>query len=403
MAPTMLDGVCVLDLTTFLAGPFATQLLSDLGADVIKVESQQGDSSRNIPPHFVGGDSVYFHAVNRTKRSIQLDLKHDAGREAFLRLVRGADVVFENFRPGVMERLGLSQDVLSEANAQLITCSLSGFGADSPHADRPAYDAMIQAMAGPMSLTGHPGQPPARMGLPMGDLAAGMYGAMATVAALRSRDHGGGGEHLDVAMFDCQIALLGYQAAYYLASSEVPGPQGAGHVSIPTYRTFLCADDRYVMVTANTEKMWTKMCEALELSHLVTDERFTTNAQRLRHREELWPILEERFCQIPSTTAVETLSGVGVPIAPVNTVADALADQQVAHRELIWRLAAGGEHTVEVPGNPIRTARGSVRQPDAATVGSPLGADTSEVLKSLAGLSDDQIADLQGQGVAGPF
>ncbi len=394
-----LEGIRVLDLTSFLAGPYGSQILADAGAEVIKVEAPAGDSSRSMPPYFVGGQSVYFHTVNRNKRSVVLDLKRSEAVEAFFRLVEGSDVVIENFRPGVMDRLGIGLASLREQYPQLITCSISGFGGDGPHRDVPAYDAVIQAWTGGMSLTGHPGAPPARMGIPVGDLAAGMFGAMGILGALVRRGRTGQGDHVDVAMYDAQIALLGYQVSYYLHSGEVPGPQGAGHLSIPTYRTFLCADDAYVMVTANTERMWQGMCVALDVPDLVDDPRFVDNAARLTHQEELWPLLEASFRMVPSGEVVDRLRASSVPVAPVNDIARALADVQVAARAMVVDLArVDGEH-VKVPGNPIKAS--GMRSEDAFRFPSMLGEDTRTMLRDVGGLSDAEVDALLVSGAAG--
>jgi CoA:oxalate CoA-transferase len=394
MGECLLEGVRVLDLTQFLAGPFGSQILADLGADVVKIEPPKGDSSRHIAPHFVAGDSAYFHAVNRSKRSVVLDLKSGQGRELFLRLVETHDVVFENFRPGVMGRLGLDWETLRERNPRLIGCSISGFGQDGPRRDQPAYDAMVQALAGGMSLTGHPGAPPARLGLPVGDLAAGMYAAVAIAAALLRRERTGEGDYLDISMFDCQIAMLGYQATYYLHSGEVPGPQGAGHVSIPTYRCFKCADDRWVMVTASTERMWVAMCEALELDDLLADPRFATNALRLQHRQALWERLESRYAELLSARVVDLLARVAVPVAPVNDVARALSDPQVSARNMVIHLDGPDGATVGVLGNPIKSASSATALSMPATFPPRLGADTEAVLRERARATHAEILEL---------
>jgi len=398
---TMLAGVRVLDLTTFLAGPFSTQILTDMGAEVIKVESREGDHARTIPPHFVRGDSAYFHTVNRTKASAQLDLKHPDGVEVFLAMVRGADVVIENFRPGVMARLGLSAERLLETNPRLVVCSISGFGQDGPRRDAPAYDAMVQALSGSMSLTGHPGSPPTRMGLPIGDLAGGMYGALGILGALIRRDRTGRGERIDVSMFDAQVAMLGYQATYYLHSGEIPGPQGAGHVSIPTYRSFRCRDDRYVMVTANTERMWHGLCTALGIERLLEVPAFRTNADRLRNAEALWRELEPAFADVASIDAVAALEAHGVPVGAVQDVAQALADDQTSARSMVVELPGEGGDSMRVPGNPIKAA--SMRPESGYRLSPALGADTGRVLRDVAGLDEPAIRALQEAGVAGPF
>lgn len=399
--PLFLRGVRVLDLTTFLSGPFSTQLLSDLGADVIKIESSSGDSSRRIPPHFISGASAYFHAINRNKKSIQLDLKNPDGLAAFLRLVKTSDIVIHNFRPGVMDRLGLTPERLEEANPSIVSCSISGFGETGPRRNLPAYDAMIQAWAGGMSLTGHPNSPPSRMGIPIGDLAAGMYAAVGVIAAYASAQQIGRGAHIDVSMFDSQLALLVYQAAYYLHSGEDPGPQGAGHLSIPTYRSFLCGDGAYIMITANTEGMWRALCQVLELSQLPEDPRFATNAKRLESTHELWRILEPAFYARESAELVEQLLEAGVPAARVNTVGEALADKQTEAREMIVSLPTHDGQSVKVTGNPIKSV--GARTNSDFVAASPLGTDTDDILLNLAGYTPKQVEELRASGAIGPF
>lgn len=398
-----LTGVRVLDLTTFLSGPHATQILSDLGADVVKVESRAADSSRSIPPYFVDGDSVYFHSTNRTKRSIQLDLKTEAGRRTFQALAASVDVVIDNFRPGVMERLGADHESLRSQNARMITCSISGFGDGNQWSDRPAYDAIVQALSGGMSLTGHKGGPPARMGIPIGDLGAGVYAALAISAALYRRDRHGVGEHIEISMLDCQVALLSYQAAYYLHSGVEPGRQGSGHVSIPTYRSFECADGEYIIVTANTDDMWRSLCRAIGREDLVEDPRFATSAQRLMNRESLSVELESAFSRLTMKQALELTIGEGVPAAPVNTVGAALSQDVVRSREMVVTLKGSDGHSVSVPGNPIKTAGDGVRPSEAMRFPPRAGQDTDAVLAELLGLSQDEIAALRAEGAAGPF
>lgn len=396
-----LEGVRVLDLTTFLSGPFGTQLLSDMGAEVIKVEARAGDSSRHIPPHFVSGASAYFHAVNRNKKSVQIDLKSEQGIALLLKLVKVSDILVHNFRPGVMDRLGLTVERLEQVNPKLVSCSISGFGETGPRKNIPAYDAMIQAWSGGMSLTGHPGAPPSRMGIPIGDLAAGMYAALGCVAALAASRQSGTGAHIDVAMFDSQLALLVYQAVYYSISKEVPGPQGAGHLSIPTYRSFLCGDDAHVMVTANTEGMWRALCQVLGLTELVDDPKFSTNADRLQNARALWAILEPAFAQRTSSNVVEELLAAGVPAARVNSVADALADEQTRARNMMVALPTHDGEVVDVPGNPVKSA--GMRPDHDFRAAAPLGADTTGVLRSLAELSEVEVTALREAGVVGPF
>ena len=279
-----LGDVRVLDLTQFLSGPYGTMILADLGADVIKVEPPSGELSRTIPPNFAGGDSSYYLSVNRNKRSVVADLKTAEGLTLVRALAAKADIVVENFRPGVLKRLGLDYEALAKVRPSLIWCSISGFGQDGPWRDLPAYDMVVQALSGGMSLTGDPDGEPVRAGIPLGDLSAGMYGVIGMLAALHERDRTGKGRWVDIAMFDCQLSMLSYQAAYFLQSGQVPGRQGSGHDSIPTYRCFAASDGVSVVVTANTEKMWCSLAQVLGVPELTHDPRFATNADRFTNR-----------------------------------------------------------------------------------------------------------------------
>src|ERR1700722_7479425 len=294
--PALAD-IRVLDLTQVLSGPFCTQMLADLGAEVIKVEGPTGDIARGMPPSFVGNDSTYYIAINRNKRSVVLDMKAAAGSAAVRRLALASDIVIENFRPGVCERLGLSAEKLREEKPSLIWCSISGFGQDGPYRDKPAYDMIVQALSGGMSLTGEPGRPASRAGVPIGDIAAGMYAASAIMAALYRRTSTTRGDLIDISMLDCQAALLSYQAAYYLHSGKVPSRQGNGHDSIPTYRAFVAGDGTEIVITANTERMWQGLCRVLGLPDLADNPKYKTNFERYENRVEPWPILEAAFLQ----------------------------------------------------------------------------------------------------------
>jgi CoA:oxalate CoA-transferase len=393
-----LAHVKVLDFTQFLAGPFCTQILADLDADVIKVESTAGDMTRRVEPHFAGQNSAYFWSLNRGKRSVVLDLKHPHGRALALELARAADIVVENFRPGVMERLGLGYDELSAANPGLVYCAISGFGQTGPLREHPAYDAVVQAMAGTMSINGEPGRPPVIIGPPVGDIAAAMYGAIASLAALQKRADTGKGQYIDVAMLDSQLTLLSYHAAYYLLSGVVPVAQGRRHVSIPTYRSFVCADGADVFVTANTERMWQALCRVLGLEELTSDERFVTNADRLLNKEELWKILEEGFSTRPAEAWVTALTNAGVPAARINTVDRALAEPQVAARKMVVSAADSAGNEVGVIGNPIKLAGVASQQRPRVP---ELGEHTAEVLAEVLGLTPVEIDALREKGVVG--
>jgi crotonobetainyl-CoA:carnitine CoA-transferase CaiB-like acyl-CoA transferase len=388
--------VTVLDLTQFLAGPYTTQVLADLGATVLKIESRQGDMTRGVAPHFVGDNSAYFWSLNRGKRSVVLDLKDERGRELFLELVERSDILFENFRPGVMDRLGLGYEALHERNPGLVYCAISGFGQTGPLRDRPAYDAIVQAMSGTMSLTGEPDRPPVIIGPPVGDIVAGLYGGLAALAALADRERTGEGRYIDVAMLDSQLALLSYHAVYYLFSGVTPVAQGRRHVSIPTYRSYACADGVDVFVTANTERMWGLLCEALGVPELRDDPRFAINADRLAHKQELWEILEERFATRPAAEWAEALMVAGVPASRINTLESAFAAPQVAAREMVVPAVDRDGATTEVVASPIKMT--GHQQVSPAYVPA-LGEDTADVLVSLLGRELSEIEELAAAGV----
>lgn len=391
-----LSDLLILDLTLYMAGPYCTQILGDLGARVIKIERETGDYTRTLPPHFVKGNSAYFHSLNRNKESVVLDLKETRGRDLFLRLVQEADIVFENFRPGVMERLGLDYPQLAEANPRIVLCSISGFGQDGPYRERPAYDMIVQALSGSMSLTGEPGRRPVRLGIPLGDLAAGMFSAIGALAAFVESKASGLGQHIDVSMLDCQINMLSYPAVYYLVADDLPGPQGRGHISIPTYRSFTCADNVDVIVTATTEKMWKSLCQMLGIPELIDDPRFITNEDRHRNKEVLWEQLDAAFLQRTSQEWLQQLQEFDVPAAPVNTVDRALTDRQVQHRNMVVTAHHRDGDTMQLLGNPVKMSRTPGR---ACNWPPDLGEHTRLVLQDLLGITPDDIAALEADGI----
>jgi len=413
-----LKGLRVLDLTQFLSGPYATMILGDLGAEVIKVEPPAGELSRTIPPHFIDGDSAYFLSTNRSKRSLVLDLKKADGVAVLRRLALECDVVVENFRPGVLERLGLSYTALAVLKPALIWCSISGFGQDGPYRDHPAYDMIVQALSGGMSMTGLPDGPPVRAGIPIGDLSAGMYSVIGVLAALHECKETGRGRQVDIAMLDCQVSMLCYQAAYYLHSGAVPGRQGSAHDSIPTYRTFIAGDGHSVVVTANTERMWQDMARVLGMAAAIDDPRFVDNQTRFAHRHALWALLDEAFLAAEAHTWVERFKHASIPVALVNTLDLALSDPQVMHRQMVLDLEKeDGRATVRVVGNPVKFASGPAADADAdadvQTQPQPhpqprpetyrypptLGQDNAAILKDILGYSDAEIAGFEQAGV----
>lgn len=383
-----LAGVRVLDLTQFLSGPYCTQILADMGAEVIKVEAPEGDLARHIPPHFVGSDSVYYLSINRSKKSVAINLKTAEGRALLQRLARLSDVVVENFRPGVLEKLGLSRDALRAEKPELVWCSISGFGQTGPYRDKPAYDMIVQALSGGMSLTGEPGRLAVRAGIPIGDIAAGMYAVIGIVSALFRRQKAKRGDVVDIAMLDCQAAMLSYQGAYFLHSGQVPGRQGSGHDSIATYRTFAAADGSAVVITANTERMWQGLCRVIEREDLIEDPRFLTSRERFANRLALWSILEPAFLAGEAAMWVEKLEREGIPVGVVNTLDRVMADPQILHRGMVTDLVSDGGQAIKVMGNPLHFAEAAEidhQYPPA------LGQDTRAVMRELLGVGDDEL------------
>lgn len=391
-----LEGIRVVDLTTFLSGPSATQLLGDLGAEIIKIESLDGDSSRAIAGPKLGGESAYFLASNRNKRSIAIDLKTPRGVDIAQRLISNADVVIENFRPGVMARLGLAPEPIVERCPRLIWASISGFGQESPLRDRPAYDMVVQALSGVMSLTGHPGSPAARLGIPAGDVVAGLYAVIGILAALHARGEDGPGRVIDVSMLRGQLSMLSYQALYTFINGVAPEPQGAAHDSIATYRSFRGCDGREFVVTANTPRMWEDFCRVLGLDELIVDERFSSAAGRLTNKHALWELLEARVSQRSAREWVALLTDASVPVALVKNVLEALTDARTEDGSLL--VVANDDLEFENVATPIRFVN-TVNVPPLYPP--TLGQDTIDILMAGLGLTDDDVASLLADGVVG--
>lgn len=348
-----LNGVTVIDLTRVLAGPYCTMVLADLGARVIKVERPgTGDDSRAFGP-FLEGKSAYFMSINRGKESIALDLKAEADRRLFESLLEGADVLVENFRAGAMERLGYGWETLHPRFPRLVYAACSGFGHTGPYAGRPAYDLVVQAMGGIMSLTGHPGGPPTRVGSSIGDIVAGLFTAIGIGGALYRRTISGAGMKVDVSMLDCQVAILENALARYFASGEVPGPLGARHPSIAPFQSYATADG-HMVVAAGNDALFAKLCAALDRPALADDARFADNAARNANIEALQTALETRLTTRPTAHWLSVLGGAGVPCAPINTVEEVVADRHLAARNMIVEAADALAGRVRMAGNPIK-------------------------------------------------
>jgi crotonobetainyl-CoA:carnitine CoA-transferase CaiB-like acyl-CoA transferase len=360
-----LDGIRVLDLTTVLSGPLATMMLGDAGADVVKVEPPAGDPARGMGPPFWGGESTEFLALNRNKRSVVLDLKTDEGRERFFWLCRDADVIVENYRTGVTERLGIDYETVSAINPRIVYCSISGFGRTGPRALEPAYDAVMQAFVGMMASTGTPGGEPVRANISICDIGAAMYANQAVLLALLARATTGRGQRVEASLFESQIAWLLYRAVGYFATGTAPAKKlGSGAPHVVPYEAYPTADG-YVIAGALNDGLYRKMVAAMDLPELGTDPRFAVNADRVANRVELTELLRARFVTEPTGFWVERFTAAGVPHSPLNTVEDVLHDPQTAARDMIASIEHPLVGPIKFPGIPIKLSDtpGTVRLP----------------------------------------
>ena len=373
-----LDGLVVLDLTQFMAGPYGSQILGDMGAEIIKIETEKGDDSRTVPPYFHNGTSAYYLTLNRNKKNILLDLKSEKDYAAFLKLLEKADVVFDNYRPGVTKKLRVDYETLSKVNPRIICCSISGFGQYGPYKDRPAYDMVVQALGGVMSLTGEVDGRPVRAGIPIGDVCAGIYAVNGILAAVYERERSGMGQFIDISMLDVQVSMLTYHAAFYFMSGIIPGPQGRAHRAIPTYSCFVARDGMDILITANTPKMWTDLCEVLDKPELASDPRFESKDLRLKNEKELVAILNELFAKQDGQQLLDRMNSAGIPAAPIQNIEQALTDPQVLARNMVIGLTDNSGETVRVAGNPIKFSRSNK---EYLKFPPKLGEDTEAILK----------------------
>jgi len=390
-----LEGIRVVDLTRFMAGPFGTAMLGDYGADILKIEPPgEGDGARAWGPPFVEGESIYFLSVNRNKRSLTLNLRHPEGVALFLQLMHRADVVIENFTPGTMSRLGIGDDVLRARNPRLIYCAISGFGQTGPYRDRPAFDLILQGMGGVMATTGEEGGAPVRVGVPIADIAGGMYAAYAIALALLARDRTGVGQSLDVSLLDAQLSWLSYYIGMYLASGEIPLRRGSAHATVVPYQAFACADGRYITLGTGNDRLFRRFTEVAGVD-LADDPRFRTNPDRIRHRADLLPLLDAVFRTRPAAVWLEALRAAGVPCGPISTVDEIVVDPQVRAREMLVEIDHPSAGRITVPGLPVKCSAtpGSIRRPPPR-----LGEHTVEVLGEL-GIPATEIPRLRREGV----
>lgn len=387
-----LAGLTVLDFTRVLSGPYCTMLLGDMGARVIKIEQpERGDDTRAWGPPFVGGESAYFLSINRNKESLTLDLKQPASREILESLLQRTDVLVENFRPGTMERLGLSFESLASRYPRLVYASISGFGQTGPRRTEPGYDAVIQAEGGLMSITGAADGPPFRLGVAIADIVSGMFAAQGIAMALLARVRTGRGQLVDVGMLDATAALLTYQAGNYFATGKTPGRMGNRHPSIVPYETFPASDGEFVVAVGNDEQ-WRRFCDVIGASALAGDERFATNRGRVSHYDELRPLLAERLRSRRRDEWVAELKRAGVPCGSVRDVAEVLQDTHLDARRMVETLDHVSAGAIKVLGVPIKLSDtpGAVRAAPPA-----LGQHTDQILREDCGLTTAQIESLR--------
>lgn len=391
-----LAGIRVLDHTTALAGPYCTQLLGDLGADVIKIERPgEGDQARGWGPPFLEGESAYFLGTNRNKRGMTLDLSRRAGREVLRRLLERADVLVHNVpRESSRKKLGLDEATCRAINRRLIWASITGFGNTGPYAGRGGYDAMIQGMGGTMAITGEPDSGPTRFPTAIADITTGIYTALAIIAALFAREHTGEGQAIDTALFDSQVTWLANIASNYLASGEPAKKLGNAHPNIAPYEPFPTADG-WIIVAAGNERLWGRLVELLEWPELGDDPRFATNADRLVHREELVLLLAERFRQRPAREWLDRLEKARIPAGPINTPEETLKDEHLLARGMIVELEHPAAGLVRSLGNPMNLSGTPVTYRRPAPM---LSEHTEEILAEL-GYRVDGIEQLQNAGV----
>ncbi len=395
-----LAGVRVIDLTHMLSGPYGAMMLGDLGADMIKVEPLKGEGTRKLlasdPNNSIDGMGAYFITLNRNKRSIAVDLKSEKGKKVFLDLVKEADVVINNFGPGVVERLGIDYDALNEINPRIITCSITGFGSEGPGAKRPAFDQVAQAYGGGMSITGPNKEQATRAGIPIGDLGGGMFGLTGILAALFEREKSGQGQHVDISMVDCQISLLNYMATMHFLSGENPYPIGNDHFVHVPYNSFKTRDGS-VVIAVITDNFWHNLKEVVKIPEF-DDPKYDGQPGRFEDKDMILEKLNEVLSTNTTAHWLKLLEQKRIPCAPVNNFEQALSDPQVLHRNMVVDIAHPNGKITKAPGNPIKLSR---TNEDSYTPAPLIGEHTDEVLSGVMGYSSADIQALKDGGVIG--
>ncbi|MFC5068947.1 CaiB/BaiF CoA transferase family protein [Flaviflagellibacter deserti] len=392
-----LAGVRVLDFSQVMAGPFSTMLLADLGADVIKIEPPTGDQTRSsMGFKMKGPDSMGFLNMNRNKRSITLDLKSDAGREAFYKLVETADILVENYRPGVVKKLGVDYETLKKINPKLIYASISGFGQTGPWADRPGFDLMAQAMSGVMSVTGHPGMPPVKAGVPVADIGCALFCTYALLSAYIGRQKSGEGQYIDASLFEAALAFSIWDTSEYWGTGVMPTPVGTSNKMSAPYQAVKSKDGYFVMGATN-QKLWLQLCEQIGREDLLEDQRFTTNPLRLKNREVLIEELEKTFVTKTSDEWVDELLAVGIPAGKMSSYPEAFESEHGRHRKMRLEIPHPIEGTVPNIGFPVKL----MGTPQQIRMHPPLLGEHTDSVLAEVGLDEKEIADLKARGAFG--
>lgn len=392
-----LKDIVVLDVTQYWAGPCCSMILADMGAEVIKIEPPGvGDGVRAWSMPGSKGESPHYLPVNRNKKSILLNLKLPKAKEIFLELAKQADIVLENFRPGVVKKLGIDYDAVKEVKPDIIYCSISGFGQTGPYSHNAAFDVVLQALGGLMSVTGEEGGRPVKPGAPQADVFGAMNAAMTILAMLIEREKTGEGGYLDIALLDSQIFLMGYHILTYLFSGQIPKPMGTKHPLLTPYESFQTKDIEIIIGVA-TERHWVKLCEILDKKELATDERFNNSSQRIKHREDLHPIIEKITLTRPGEYWLKALEENGIPCAAINTVDKLLEDPQVIHRNMIIEIENQAFGRVKVPGIPWKL--GPISEEEPPVPPPLLGQHIMEILSERLGYSKEQVNKLKEEGV----
>lgn len=388
-----LKGIKVVDFTQAMAGPMATMLLGDLGADVIKVEPPSGDQTRKWAPPYAEGMSSYFLSANRNKRSFVINLKEAGSKEIVLKILENADILIENFRPGTMKSLGLDYETVKTANSRIIYCSLSGYGQTGPYKDKPGYDLTILANSGLMGINGEPERSPVKFGVPIGDITSGLFADIAILSALYNREISGEGQYIDLSMLDANILTLTNQAFNYFSTGVDPKRMGSVHPNIAPYQVFRTSDG-FIAIAVGTEKLWKLFCGVINRTDLADDPRFSSNQERLQNRDQLTQELEKTFEKYNKAELQKILEDAGIPAAPIKNISEVVADEQVIHRNMVTKMK-GPYGEIDMLGTPFRFERnsGTLRIPPPL-----MGGHTREVLRENR-FSDEEITEFDKKGL----